>query len=223
MNARENRSSRKSLNKIAIVGCGPGHETYVTPAAVRAIERAGVLVGPKRLLDLFPSGRSERIALGSNIDEALDMVAEKRHTHEVAILVSGDPGIFSLAKRVVDRFGRDSCEIVPGVSSIQVAFARIGLAWTDAKIISAHKENPDARLWESTRDEDKIAILAGRATALQWIASAASGLGNDRHMFVCEDLTLETESIREVRAQDLADLDLSSRTIVLIIKKSVFE
>lgn len=223
MDEHENRSYPISPHRIAIVGCGPGHETYVTPAAVRAIERAGVLVGPKRLLDLFPAGPSERIALGSNIDAALDIVAEKRHTHDVAVLVSGDPGIFSLAKRVVDRFGRDSCDIVPGVSSIQVAFARIGVDWTDARIISAHKENPDSTMWTSIRDEDKIAILAGRSNALKWIASAAAGLGNDRHIFVCEDLTLETESIREVRAQDLADLDLGTRTIVLIIKKRVLE
>lgn len=216
-------SDTKSSGKIAIVGCGPGHESYVTPAAARAIERAGVLVGPKRLLDLFPSERAERVPLGTSIDDALDIVADKRRTHHVAILVTGDPGIFSLAKRVVDRFGRDCCEIVPGVSSIQVAFARIGLDWADARIISAHKENPDPGLWESIRDENKIAILAGSATALEWIASAATGLENDRHIFVCEDLTLDTENFREVRAQDLARFDLSSRTIVLVIRKRVFE
>jgi precorrin-6y C5,15-methyltransferase (decarboxylating) CbiE subunit len=141
----------------------------------------------------------------------------------VAILVSGDPGIFSLAKRVVERFGRDSCEIVPGVSSLQVAFAKVGLDWSDARIVSAHKENPDPKLWESIRDHDKIAIFAGRASALEWIGAAAAGLDDDRHIFVCEDLTLETETIREVRAEDLARLDLSSRTIVLIVRKRVLE
>ncbi len=40
---------------ISIVGCGPGSLDYLTPAALRAIEEAEVLVGAIRLLDLFPA------------------------------------------------------------------------------------------------------------------------------------------------------------------------
>ena len=61
----------------------------------------------------------------------------------VTVLVSGDPGFFSLAKLVLRRFGRENCRIVPGISSVHVAFSRICLDWADAKIISAHVSDPD--------------------------------------------------------------------------------
>ncbi len=209
--------------KISIVGCGPGSPDYLAPATIRAVEQADVLVGTQRLLELFPSSTAERIALRADIEEAIDTIAKRRKTQRVAIIVTGDPGIFSLAKKVLKRFGRDACEIIPGVSSVQLAFARVGVNWDDARIISAHKENPDPELWNAIRDEDKIAILVGRPAAVQWIANAVQGLGDDRCIYVCEDLSLETERVRQVRADNLATLDVRSRAVVLILKGSVLE
>jgi cobalt-precorrin-7 (C5)-methyltransferase len=209
--------------KIIIVGCGPGSAEYVTPAALRAVARARVLVGAERLLALFPSVDAERIVVKADIEDIVDQIAVKARESSVAVLVSGDPGVFSLSGRVIERFGRHACEVIPGVSSIQTAFARIGLDWADARIISAHKENPASEIADSLRDEDKIAVLAGRPGAIQWIVNIAEELGRDRRIFVCEDLTLETEKIREIGLEDLTGMEAGSRTILLIIKRNLVE
>jgi cobalt-precorrin-7 (C5)-methyltransferase len=207
--------------KITIVGCGPGSPEYLTRAATRAIQRAEVLVGSQRLLDLFPNEEAERLPIGADVNLALDLIATHCDSRPVAVLVSGDPGLFSLTKRVIQRFGRDLCEVVPGVSSVQVAFARLGLDWADARIISAHKENPHSALVESLKHEDKLAVFAGRREALDWIADLAGQLAQDRRIFVFENLTLDDEKVREVSAEQISGLNVGSRTLVLIINSAM--
>ena len=204
---------------ISIVGCGPGSPEYLTPAAMKAVSRAEVLVGARRLLDLFLSSQAERIEVGAGTGEILDRIEARRCHRRIAVLVTGDPGLFSLAKLVLERFGRDNCRVIPGISSVHAAFASVGVDWADARVISAHKENPccDASVWES----DKIAVLGGRPGFPRWIAEQLAGCNSgDRLIFVCENLTLEDERIREVNLADLATLEVASRGVILVIKRS---
>lgn len=206
---------------IYIVGCGPGSRDYLTPVALKAIEEAEVLVGASRLLELFPSTRAERVAVRSDTDETLDFVASRADSQRIAVLVSGDPGLFSLAKLVIKRFGRSRCKVIPGVSSVQTAFARIGVDWADAHIISIHKQYPANE--PELADADKIAILCGREGSTGWIADhlLQDNLTTCR-VFICQNLTMENEQVREVDPCDLAALAVPPSSIVLIVKGSVF-
>jgi cobalt-precorrin-7 (C5)-methyltransferase len=208
------------FQSISIVGCGPGSLDYLTPAALRAIEEAEVLVGAKRLLDLFPSSRAERIVVSAEIGEVLDHIAARADRQRIAVLVTGDPGLFSLAKPVIERFGRARCRVIPGISSIQTAFARIGVDWADAGIISIHKEYPAN--YAQLTDLDKIAVFCGREGATKWIADhLLRDRPRDRRIFVCQNLTMDDEQVREVNSADLTTLDTAPSTIVVIIKGKV--
>jgi precorrin-6B methylase 1 len=108
--------------------------------------------------------------------------------------------------------------VIAGVSSVQTAFAKIGLDWSDARIISAHKRDPDVDP-KILLEADKIAILGGRQGSAEWISELLnSDEAKDRKVFVCEDLTLESERVREVAPAQLPTLELSTRVIVLIVK-----
>ncbi|MEW6352198.1 MAG: precorrin-6y C5,15-methyltransferase (decarboxylating) subunit CbiE [Thermodesulfobacteriota bacterium] len=204
---------------ITIVGCGPGAPEYVTPAAFRAAMEADVLVGAERLLELFPESKAERIPLTSGLAEVLDRIAALLPDKKVAVLVTGDPGLFSLSKLVIARFGREFCEVIPGISSVQVAFARLGLEWSDAVIISAHKQDPQVDPEELCRSP-KIAIFCGREEVLPWIATLVQGAqAADHTVFVMEDLTLATERVVQVATADLPSVHAGPRTIVVLVRK----
>jgi precorrin-6y C5,15-methyltransferase (decarboxylating) CbiE subunit len=207
-------------HKLTIVGCGPGSPDYLTEAGRRAIAGAAVLAGSARLLDLYATASQERIRVGSDVEGVLEVIASKRERGKVVVLVSGDPGLCSLARPVLRRFGRDACEVLPGVSSVQLAFARLGLDWQDARIVSAHKGIPDITP-EDLAGYGTVAILAGHRTSQGWIADMAASLGNERSLVVCEDLSLETERIRRVPVGEFRRLDLSTRTIVLLMREEV--
>jgi precorrin-6y C5,15-methyltransferase (decarboxylating) CbiE subunit len=205
---------------ILIVGCGPGAPDFLTPAARKAIAGAEVLVGTSHLLDLFPKHPAERIRVQADIPRILEEIAVRLHRRKIAVLVTGDPGLYSLAQPVLKRFGRESCEIIPGISSLQVAFARLGLDWVNARIIDAHGGNPDVDS-ASLAQAEKIAIFAGRAEAIQWATNLVRAIGKGYTIYVCENLTLEGEKIRQVKAEDLRNLAVSSRTIVLLVRKAL--
>ncbi|MCA1961964.1 MAG: precorrin-6y C5,15-methyltransferase (decarboxylating) subunit CbiE [Desulfomonile sp.] len=205
--------------KILIIGCGPGSPDYLTPAAMNAARQADVLIGAARLLDLFRPSAQELIPMGRAIDETLDTIHARLDHDRIAVLVSGDPGLHSLAAAVIRRFGREACSVVPGISSVQAAFAAIGVDWTDVVIISAHKQDPDFA--PASLKADKIAVLCGRGGSLTWISDNLLPRLRDHRVFVCENLTLEDEQVREVRPDDLKMLQASSQTVVLIVGRNV--
>jgi cobalt-precorrin-7 (C5)-methyltransferase len=207
---------------ITIVGCGPGGPDYLTPAANMAIKDAEVLAGAPRLLELFPGVGQQHIAVGGDIPGALDEIATVVRERNVIVLVSGDPGICSLAQPVLRRFGRDACRIVPGISSIQVAFARLGLDWTDARIMSAHHHAPDFNP-KSLAHESKLAILAGNSSTMPWVRKLAHTLSDTHVIFICEDLTLPQEQVRQIASEELVETTLSPQSILLFIGNELWK
>jgi cobalt-precorrin-7 (C5)-methyltransferase len=208
------------LRKLTIVGCGPGSPDYLTVAGRRAIDNATVLAGSPRLLELYGTASQKHIRLGADMEAVLDEIDLIRGGEKVVVLVSGDPGLCSLAAPVLRRFGKDECDVIPAVSSVQLAFARLGLDWLDARIISAHKDIPDLAP-EDMSASGNIAILAGHRRSQSWIAELAEALEHERSIVVCENLSIKDERIRRVSAAEFRSLDLSTRTIVLLLKEDL--
>ena len=202
---------------VVIVGCGPGSPEYLTAAAIRAVEEAEVLVGARRLLDLFPAHPGERIMMEAHTEKVLAAIAE-RPDMKIAVLVTGDPGLASLAQPILKRFGRGRCRVIPGVSSLQAAFARLGLDWLGVRVIDAHGKDPSVHL-KTLEGIDKIAVLGGRKESLHWLLQETSAMGDDFNVWACENLTLETERIRELDPRTAAGLLFSSRTIFILVRK----
>ncbi len=205
---------------ITIVGCGPGALDYLTPIAHRAIKDAEVVVGARRLLNLLPTLDAEQIEVGTDIVNVLDSIAARAGRASIAVLVTGDPGVCSFARPVIRRFGRENCRVIPGISSLQVAFARLGVDWFGACLLTAHERipNPDVN---GLLNQDKIAILAGNTVTTPWIAGVAETLANTHTAFVCQDLTLPGEQVRSIAAEELAGSMLPSRTVVVFVRKEL--
>jgi cobalt-precorrin-7 (C5)-methyltransferase len=206
---------------IALIGCGPGAAEYLTDAARQAVARAEVLLGAPRLMEMFPTHGEMRIPVGADTEATLSAIAEQLAAgRSIAVLASGDPGLYSIAAPILKRFGRAECQVIPGVSSVQVAFARLGLDWADARVLSAHGRRP-AVAAESLAQCDKIAILAGTPQAVRWAAGAAHAVGDSHAAWLCENLTLVDERICRVTPADLRGVAAVSLAIILLIRKQL--
>lgn len=208
--------------RITIAGCGPGHADYISAAVHNAVTRAEVVVGAQHLLTLLSPSMAlttTQIAVGGDIQAALDAM-ESYATQRIVVLVSGDTGLFSLARSVQNRFGPQQCQLIPGISSIQVACARLSLDWNDLRILSAHGRKPQVDINE-LRQWHKIALLAGTSKATHFAADLLDQLGSDYRAIACENLTWPTEQIRSLTADELRSTALASRTIVLLLTEEV--
>ena len=207
---------------ITIIGCGPGSPEYLTQAARQAAGKADFMIGSKRLLELFPETVCEKVAEGADTAKVIMEIEARLGKGKIAVLVSGDPGLHSLARPVIRRFGTAHCRVVPGVSSVQLAFARIGLEWSDAKIISAHAGDPSTD-FAALRSENKIAVLGGRKESALWVRRLVEYMDDDRAIFALENLSLHNEKVEEVKPSELDGGEYASMTIFLIIRRDLLK
>ena len=122
---------------LTVVGLGPGTHAWRTPAADRAIRDAAHLVGYRGYLDQVPASADQvrhDHALGEEterVDRALALAAEG---HRVALVCSGDPGVYAMAALVFERleaavpahWRRSEIVVLPGVSAMHGAAALTG-------------------------------------------------------------------------------------------------
>ncbi|HZQ76857.1 MAG TPA: precorrin-6y C5,15-methyltransferase (decarboxylating) subunit CbiE, partial [Acidimicrobiia bacterium] len=122
---------------VAIVGF-LGDE-YFGRAAAASLRSADVVLGIGRLLDGLPADvAAKRLEVPGPLADTLDLAAERRALGErVCLLASGDPGFFGIVRVAAARFGAGELDIHPAPSSVAVAFARAGLHWDDAVVVSA--------------------------------------------------------------------------------------
>jgi cobalt-precorrin 5A hydrolase / cobalt-factor III methyltransferase / precorrin-3B C17-methyltransferase len=118
--------------RLALVGIGPGDRDMVTPRAIDELRRASVVVGLDRYLDqirdvLRPGTRVLRSGLGDEEERASSAVREAREGHAVALVGSGDAGVYAMASPALAIAGTDIDVIgVPGVTAGLAAAALLG-------------------------------------------------------------------------------------------------
>ncbi|GKQ38325.1 precorrin-6y C5,15-methyltransferase (decarboxylating) subunit CbiE [Streptomyces sp. A012304] len=197
---------------ITVAGAGTG-----APVAEDVLVGADLVVGGRRHLDAvrLPAG-AERVVLGP-LAPALDTVAEYVGAdRRVVVLASGDPGFFGIVRALAERFGSDRLDVRPGVSSVATAFARLGLAWDDAVVVSAHGR--DARTAVRVcRAHPKVAVLTGPGAGPAELGAALARTAPGRVLVVASALGDPVrERVERVTPAEAADRDWGAAVSVVL-------
>lgn len=198
-------------HKIIIVGIGPGSPDYIMPAAIQAISSATIIVGSRRALDEFAPPTAQTCVVGGNIDGVLSYIERMLAENNVVVLVSGDPGYYSLLASIKRRLPQAPLTVIPGLSSLQVAFARLGETWHDADLLSMHgREVEPAKLrYEQGR---KLGLLTDKQATPVAIAKLLikKGWPISVNAAVCCRLTYNDEKIIRTTLGELANCGSNS-------------
>jgi cobalt-precorrin 5A hydrolase/precorrin-3B C17-methyltransferase len=119
---------------VSVVGLGPGHPRHRTPAAVAAIRRADAVLGYERYVDqcddlLRSTQQVIRHPIGAETDRCRDALTRASEGARVALVCSGDPGVFAMAGLVHElaaSYGSPAVEVLPGVTAASAAAALLG-------------------------------------------------------------------------------------------------
>ncbi|WP_416983040.1 precorrin-3B C(17)-methyltransferase [Streptomyces sp. T028] len=123
---------RPGRGRLAVVGLGPGARDLLTPRAKDELRRASVLVGLDQYVDqirdlLRPGTRILESGLGAEEERARTAVAEARRGHAVALIGSGDAGVYAMASPALAEASGDIDVVgVPGVTAALAAAAILG-------------------------------------------------------------------------------------------------
>jgi precorrin-6Y C5,15-methyltransferase (decarboxylating) len=180
------------------------------PGAAKALAEATLLVGAERHLAAVDApGAARTLALGE-LERALDALSA--HAGPAVVLASGDPGFFGIVRSL--RARGLAPVVFPAVSSVAQAFARQGLTWDDALVVSAHGRAL-APAVNACRAHPKVAVLTGPSAGP---AELGAALVNSRcTLVVAERLGSPDERVVTCTPSAAAALDWRDPNVVLVL------
>jgi precorrin-6Y C5,15-methyltransferase (decarboxylating) len=149
-----------------------------------------VMGGRRHLREVAVPDGVPTVALRDDPAEALRQVVQAEG--DVVVLASGDPGFFGVLRLLRERLPADQLEVLPAVSSPALAFARAGLPWDDAVVVSAHGRDLRPAL-AACRAHPKVAVLTSQGAGPAELGAGLRGVA--RRMLVAERLGLPGERL----------------------------
>ncbi len=168
--------------KIVGVGCGPG---MLTDEAIRVIGEARLVYGSARAIRLA----ADHIPATCAVHEITDYSRLRDLPANAVLLSTGDPMLAGL--------GFLGGKIVPGISSMQVAFARLGIPLARSVVVNAHGKDHDAAIAGAVAEIGRgrlVFLIADPAFPLKALAAALRDISSCR-IAVCENLGYSDERI----------------------------
>lgn len=207
------------MNKLNIVGIGPGDIGYILPEAYKVLKDSDVLIGGERNLSLVKNLNKKTIVISSDLDSIVEYISDNLQNEKISVVVSGDPGYYSLLPFLKKYFKSESLNVIPGISSLQYFCAKIGLSWEDACLVSLHGREVD--IVKIAKENPKCIFLTDKKNNPVEIAKKLfiAGLG-ERKMFVGSNLSYRNEKIIAGSISDIAGLiDLFELSITAVLNE----
>ena len=203
-------------NLIRVIGIGPGNPEYIPPVVIELLRQADVLAGGERQLEAFSCLDKEHFVIKNNLAQLVEFIKIHRGEKQVAVLASGDPSFYGILEYLKKHFDKSELAVFPGISSAQLACARLCISWHDAVFFSYHGR-AGGGLEDLVRNNPKVVVLTDPKRTPAVIArelTAARITG--RKIYVCERLSYPDEQIGEYRIDDVPE-DAGKNGCVVVI------
>lgn len=209
-------------NKIYIIGIGPGSSEYLTKKAVDTVKTSDYTVGSTRAIDLFDDVNNK---IAFNVKDLLDKLEKgvdlAIEGNTVSILSTGDSGFSGVLNTVLrianeKNFPEEKIEVIPGISSLQLAAARNHIQWDNANVMTFHgRENIEDILKVINNGKTTIALPSKKVRDMaQFLLD--NGVDEHREVVVCERLSYDDEKIVRSTLKDIANSEFTYMCIMVI-------
>lgn len=206
--------------QITLLGIGMGSRDTLTIEGEKALEKAELLIGARRIADSVKMPH-HTVVYEYDSEKILKCIEENSQYEHIVIALSGDVGFYSGAKKLLHNLGEDT-RVICGISSVVYFMAKAGLSWDDAKIVSAHGRNCNLvslichskKVFSILGTKDGISSLAGRLVSY--------GMG-DVLLYVGENLSYENEKIFVKPAKELVSYEGDTLCVVCAYNENASE
>ncbi|RTL47416.1 MAG: precorrin-6y C5,15-methyltransferase (decarboxylating) subunit CbiE [Rhodocyclaceae bacterium] len=218
-----------------IIGVLDDGAASLSAATLKRIREADCVVGGARTLRLLAdqiNPEAEQHDLTGALSKVPEWVRATQNAGKRAVvLATGDPLCYGIAAYLASRLCVEAIEVLPNLSTIQVACARLGLAWQDMKLASVHAK--DAGEWivganglhglyallQDIRRHDRLAILTSPDNTPDRVARMllAEGLGEDFQIAVAENLCQADERVHaNLTVAEAAEMHFADLNVLLL-------
>ncbi len=225
----------QKASKLYIIGIG---FKPLDKRASKIVNEADFIVTFNRGLDVFKGYKEfdlvkDKILSINTVSGIINFIKEKisdPKTQNIVLFGSGDPLFHGIGRRMIDEFGKNMIEIIPDISSIQLAFASIKESWDDALLLSLHgiSDPPGqvnkislSKLPSFLLKHKKIALLTDNqnnpASIAELILNALPEIYSSSYqIFVCEKLGYPDERITQGSPAEIAEMEFSDPNLVIL-------
>ncbi len=212
---------------IYVIGIGASGVETLGTRSLDIISRAGLVVGGARHLKEFKALDAELLEIKGGLDKvvrSMERYIKRRWASGsktlVVVLATGDPSLFGIADFMVGRFSKRSVEIIPNVSIVQEAFARIKENWVGAKILSAHGRGTEG-LFAEIIAADKVAVYTDPVNTPAVIAGGLLRAGDSGYtVYLLESLGMKNERVTRGTLKSVAAKRTFAKLNMMILLKT---
>ncbi|GAC1467283.1 MAG: bifunctional cobalt-precorrin-7 (C(5))-methyltransferase/cobalt-precorrin-6B (C(15))-methyltransferase [Isosphaeraceae bacterium] len=206
-------------SRLVIMGIGDDGLAGLTESARKIVTEADLLLGSPGTLRLVESLPARKVALDPDMPTALRQVREALTVRRPVLVSGGDPLFYGVARYLCDRLGKDQFEVVPHVSSMQLAFARVKESWEDAYLTNL-AGRPLEAVVDRIRTAEKVGLFSSEEHPPARLARALLERGIDYfRAFVCENLGSPDERVTQVELEELTGLKFDPLNVLILIRK----
>jgi precorrin-6Y C5,15-methyltransferase (decarboxylating) len=206
------------VHKVQVLGISDRGLDSLPPSARRLLDQATLLAGGERHLAFCAALPVEKLLVKGDLKALAERLAGELRdpASRPVVLASGDPLFYGIAQLLINKLGADRVEVHPALSSMQLAFARIGLKWDDADLVSVHGRPLD-KLAGLPPDCRKVGVFTDPANTPAKVAEYLVGLGwpLDSPAWVVENIEGEDERTTRCSLDELRGLAFGELNVVV--------
>ncbi|MEG2323157.1 MAG: precorrin-6y C5,15-methyltransferase (decarboxylating) subunit CbiE [Anaerovoracaceae bacterium] len=205
------------MKKIYIIGIGMGNPETLTIGGLERIKESQGIIGAMRMVEsLNTKGKLTHFAIAPG--EIMEWVKAHHEFNTFAVVMSGDVGFFSGAKKLAQLMEEQDgyeVELIPGISSLQYFCSKIKTSWDNMKIISLHGKSENFINEISTHE--KTFLLTDSVHTPGTICQDLVNAGlKDVNVYVGENLSYKEEKITQGVAAELEGRSFDSLSVVFV-------
>lgn len=202
---------------VTLLGIGMGSHDTLTIAGKKALEKADLLIGAKRMVDSVKLQEHD-IFYEYKSQEIYDYIKAHQEYNEIVIVLSGDVGFYSGAKKLLDLLGEE-VDVICGISSLVYFMSKIQLSWDDAVITSSHGRG--CNLISKIKHNQKVFSILGTTDGISNLAKKLLDYGmGEVLLYVGENLSYPNEKIFVKKASELTDYTGDALSVVCAYHKA---
>src|SRR5262245_59045944 len=205
--------------RIPILGIGGDGAACLPVPSRDLLPAADLVLGSDAALSLLPELRAERVLIGSDLQHVLDTIRGNLGTKRMVVVATGDPLFYGVARFLCDKIGKDYFDVVPHVSSMQLAFARVKESWEEAYLTDVGNRSLDDVL-DRIRTSETVGLFTSEQHDPPTIARELLARGIDYfRAFICENLGGPDERLTQGELAEIAEMDFDPLNVMILKRK----
>src|SRR5581483_10121118 len=205
--------------KIHILGVGSDGLKGLTGRARDLLQSAELVLGAEHTLAWLPELRAERVPIGPDLHEVVHLLESNFGRKRLVVVASGDPLFYGVARYLCDRLGKDRFEVLPHVSSMQLAFARVKESWEEAFLTNL-ATHPLETVLDRIRVAEVVGLFTSEREGPREIARQLLTRWLDYfRAYVCENLGAPDERVTQGELAEIAEMDFAPLNVLILKRK----